>query len=102
MTGPDEKWDRFRIKAEIQRRGSTLTQIAIDAGIAESSCRTALLGASRAGAEAISGFLGVPLSVLFPGLYLRSRPAQGKTTPKPLTESRQKNGRAADRARATA
>lgn len=102
MASPDEEWDRFKIRAEVHRRGSTLTEIAQQAGIAESSCRMALVGASRAGAEALSAFLGVPLPTLFPGLYLRARPNQRKPSPKNPASSRQKRKAAPASERASA
>lgn len=91
MTSLDEPWDRFRIRSEVHRRGKTLTEVAVEAGLSESACRMALLGGSRKGAIALSEFLGVPLPVLFPGLYLRTRSTRQEPTPKPLPESRQKN-----------
>jgi Ner family transcriptional regulator len=102
MSGANEEWDRFKIKAEVQRRGSTLTEIAHKAGIAESSCRMALTGGSRAGAVALSKFLGVPLNVLFPGLYLRPRSNLPQAIAKPGSESRQKRKSTADQTRASA
>lgn len=102
MNGADEKWDRFRIKAEVHRRGSTLTEIATQAGIAESSCRMALTGGSRKGAVALSKFLGVSLHVLFPVLYLRPRSSRAKPTAPQTSESRQKRGRANAEERARA
>ncbi|WP_279480322.1 helix-turn-helix domain-containing protein [Aureimonas sp. SK2] len=103
MSGSEkEAWDRFRIKAEVQRRGSTLTEIATKAGIAESSCRMALTGGSRKGAQALSKFLGVPLTVLFPGLYLRPRLTRREPIAKAASESRQKRSQAAPADRASA
>lgn len=91
MTSMNEPWDRFRIKSEVHRRGKTLTEVAVEAGLSESACRMALLGASRKGAVALSDFLGVPLHILFPGLYLRARPARAEPSPKRQSESRQKS-----------
>lgn len=89
MTRTDEAWDRFRIKAEVHRRGTTLTEIALEAGLAESACRMALTGGSRRGAIALSEFLGLPMHVLFPGLYLRARSTRPEPSPKATPESRQ-------------
>lgn len=99
MSGTDQPWDRFRIKAEVHRRGFTLTQIAQEAGLADSACRVALLGGSRSGALALSEFLGVPLRALFPGLYLRARQSHDKPNAKPAGESRKKRLCTADSAR---
>ena len=102
MIRSEEAWDRFRIKAEVHRRGSTLTEIAQKAGIAESSCRMALTGGSRKGALALAKFLNVPMHQLFPGLYLRARPTCVETTANKAKESRQKRGEPTDRIRARA
>lgn len=99
MTSMGEPWDRFRIRSEVHRRGKTLTEVAKEAGLSENACRVALLGGSRKGAVALSEFLGVPLPVLFPGLYLRTRSARQEPTPKPTAESRQKNMPRADERR---
>lgn len=89
MKSGDDHWDRFRIKAEVERRGASLTAVARDAGLSSSACRVALLGGSRAGAQALSDFLGVPIQKLFPGFYLRLRSTRRKPTPKQTAESRQ-------------
>lgn len=99
MNAAEEPWDRFRIRAAVSRRGSTLTDVARGAGLAESACRMALTGGSRRGAEALSAFLGVPLTTLFPGLYLRARSTGGKASANPSRESRKKRLCTADSAR---
>jgi Ner family transcriptional regulator len=63
------RWDRFLIKAEIHRRGSTLTRVAAEAGVDGSTTRHALIRRSPAGERAISNFLGVPLIELWPERY---------------------------------
>lgn len=70
---PEHKWDRHSIKAEIGRRGMTLSSIALTAGLYKSACRQGLMGTSRAGAEAIASALGVPFRTLFPDSYVRGR-----------------------------
>lgn len=62
-------WDRHEIKAAIHRRGKTLFALAQEAGIEASSCWVALNRRHRAGEAAISNFLNVPLSVLWPDRY---------------------------------
>ncbi|NEW96947.1 helix-turn-helix domain-containing protein [Rhodopseudomonas sp. BR0G17] len=62
-------WDRFSIKAEIQRRGETLTGLAIDAGLEDSACRIALVRRNIRGEQVIASFLGVPLEELWPKRY---------------------------------
>jgi Ner family transcriptional regulator len=55
--------------AEIKRRGSNLTQLAIDAGLQASACRTALVRAFPAADQVIADYLDVPLHELWPDRY---------------------------------
>lgn len=64
-----QRWDRFSIKAEVQRRGETLTGLAIDADLEESACRVALVRRNIRGETAIAAFLGVPVEDLWPDRY---------------------------------
>ena len=64
-----QTWDRFSIKAEVQRRGESLTGLAIDAGLEESACRVALVRRNIRGEQAIAAFLGVPVEDLWPDRY---------------------------------
>ncbi len=73
-----QKWDSHAIKAELARRGYTLTGLALDNGLYASACRQGLMGGSRAGAELIAKVLKVPFRELFPDQYLR-RPRKGTT-----------------------
>ncbi|MGX7745888.1 helix-turn-helix domain-containing protein [Rhodopseudomonas parapalustris] len=66
---PRQTWDRFSIKAEIQRRGETLTGLAIDAGLEDSACRVALVRRNFRGEEVIAKFLGIPVEELWPDRY---------------------------------
>ncbi|HEY0328813.1 Ner family transcriptional regulator [Rhodopseudomonas rhenobacensis] len=61
-----QRWDRFSIKAEVQRRGETLTGLAIDAGLEESACRVALVRRNTRGEQAIAAYLGIPVEDLWP------------------------------------
>ncbi len=74
-----QKWDRHAIRAEVHRRGLTLTGIAKKAGLADSSCRQGLLGISRPGAQAIADALGIPFRTLFPDQYSRGRESETET-----------------------
>lgn len=65
-----EPWDRYRIAAEVKRRGSTLGAISINAGLAEPACRNALVLKSQSAERAIAAFLGVPLHELWPDRWL--------------------------------
>jgi len=67
------KWDNHEIKAELARRGHTLTGLALDNGLHESACRRALWGTCQPGAMAIANALGVTVQELWPGRYIRRR-----------------------------
>lgn len=75
------KWDNPAIKAELERRGKTLTGLAIENGLHESACRRAMKSSHYAGAMAIAKALGVTLEELFPGRYIRRRGEQLTKTP---------------------
>ncbi|MGO8057584.1 helix-turn-helix domain-containing protein [Rhizobium johnstonii] len=75
-----KRWDRPAITAEVRRQGKTLTGIARDAGLYDSACRQGIIGASRAGAEAIARALGIPFRDMFPDSYTRGRHDEGKTS----------------------
>jgi Ner family transcriptional regulator len=70
------KWDNPAIKAELERRGWTLTRLALENGLHESACRRALHSSCHAGAMVIAKALGVTLEELFPGRYIRRRVEQ--------------------------
>ncbi|HAV5431159.1 helix-turn-helix domain-containing protein [Acinetobacter baumannii] len=63
---PTEHWDKHSIKAEIERRGKSLTQLAKDNNLPAQTVRNALCHPSKSGELVISQFLGKPLHVLFP------------------------------------
>lgn len=69
-----EKWDRHSIKAEIERRGKTFTQLAKDYGVPDRTVRNALYSPSKKGEIVISNFLEKPLHILFPDRWT----AEGK------------------------
>lgn len=73
MNITQKKWDPFDVKAEVQRRGLTMTGIAKNAGLYEGACRQGLIGNSRAGAQAIADALAIPFRELFPTLYPNGR-----------------------------
>lgn len=62
-------WDRYQIKAEVHRRGWTLTDVALSAGLDSSACRSALIRRHIAGEQALAEFLGVAAKVLWPERY---------------------------------
>ncbi|MFT4098795.1 MAG: helix-turn-helix domain-containing protein [Rhodoblastus sp.] len=70
------RWDRYAIRAELSRRGLTLTGLAIAAGIEPSACRTALLRPNSDGEKAIAKALGQMPETLWPDRY-RVNPATG-------------------------
>lgn len=92
-------WDRHSIKAEVHRRGLTLTGIARDAGLHDSACRKALFGLDRKGADAIATALSIPFDTLFPTGFIQSRSSERERTAKQNQESRQKNTRPTDEVR---
>lgn len=58
------------IRAEVQKKGSNLTQVALQAGLSESACRIALLFDRAPAADiALSEFLEIPLHKLWPHRY---------------------------------
>ncbi len=90
MTKPEGMvWDRHAINAEVRRRGMTLTGIAVDAGLHESSCRQGVIGCNRRGAQAIADALGIPFEELFPSTY-----TQGRFHKRQSTRSDRANGSA--------
>lgn len=66
-----QAWDRHAIRAEVARRGSTLTAIALAAGLNPGSCRAALSKCFPAADRAIADFLSIPLFELWPDRYDR-------------------------------
>lgn len=90
------EWDRHAIKAEVHRRGMTLTGIAVDAGLHPSTCRQGLLGCNRRGAIAIADALGIPFEELFPTSYTLGRAHKQKGTPGASAAGRAKGSAAAD------
>jgi Ner family transcriptional regulator len=92
----NEKWDRFAIKAELGRRGMTLTGIALDAGLSESVCRQGLGGYNRKGAQAIADALGIALEELFPDNYNVGRHHRRKLTRNDRKDGSAKSASSAD------
>lgn len=62
-------WDKYAIRAEVHRRGSTLTKIAMTAGLEASACRVALVRRNYAGEKALATFLAIHPSRLWPDRY---------------------------------
>ncbi|MBR7518577.1 helix-turn-helix domain-containing protein, partial [Mycobacterium tuberculosis] len=54
MPAPARKWDTHEIKAELNRKGWTLTRLALENGLHESACRRALSSSCLAGALVIA------------------------------------------------
>lgn len=65
----DGGWHPERIKMAIRVRGTTLTKLATDNGMAESSVRVALIRPHSQADRVIARFLSVPLHVLWPSRY---------------------------------
>lgn len=68
-TAPDGGWHPEVIKTAVRLRGKTLTSLALDNGLPESTCRVALTRSHPDGDRVISAFLGVPLCELWPSRY---------------------------------
>ncbi len=82
-------WDKFSIKAEIQRRGQTLEGLGRNAGFSGSYMRRALRSPCRSANICIAQFLMVPLHELWPNWFYTDGgliPAQHR---KRLTRQRQ-------------
>lgn len=62
-------WHRADIVAAIHKRGTKLTQLASQHGLARSTLRAALLQPRRPSNLIISRFLGVPLHELWPAWF---------------------------------
>ena len=67
MTG--KLWDKHAIKAELHRRGMTLTALATREGINPKSFRGVWARTHRKAEAALAKFLGVPVEDLFPERY---------------------------------
>lgn len=90
---PPADWDRHSIKAEVERRGMSLSGIARDAGLNPNACSLALMGLNRKGANAVAAALGIPFDTLFPaGMFSRSRSSHAKPSKKVKSESHEKRG----------
>lgn len=62
-------WDRHAIKAAVERKGATLTQLAKLHGVSAQTVRNALDTPSKQGEMILSEFLEVPLNELFPARW---------------------------------
>ena len=85
-------WDKHEIKAEIGRRGQTLTGVSEMYGLSGSAVRMTLQRKRplTSADQAISDFLGVPLHVLWPDRYDRAGNRLVKLTPLSPRRSRKK------------
>lgn len=96
-----EPLDQYAIGAMLKRRGTSLTQIARDAGLYESACRLATIAKGYPEAEqAIARAVGYPIEVLWPDRYpAGSRRSPNRKLPK---KSRQNDDGRVTTARASA
>lgn len=94
---PPAVWDRFTIKAEVHRRGMTLTGIARAAGLHDSACRKALFGIDYKGAVALSDALRIPFDTLFPTGFQQARSSRENLSRNERSSERQKQGARSDR-----
>ncbi|ENX20158.1 hypothetical protein F892_03081 [Acinetobacter vivianii] len=71
-TNPSEQiWDKHAIKAEICRKGKSLSALARDHKMPESSIRSALIKPTLEAELVISNFLEKPLYELFPDRWTK-------------------------------
>lgn len=59
-------WHRLDIRAAIEKRGQTLTELAEAKGLHPAACRRAVVARHTPGERAIAEFIGVPLWELWP------------------------------------
>lgn len=62
-------WDQHSIKAELHRRGMTLTRLAEMNNLNPNTFRAVWSRSVRPAEAAIAAFLGVPVAELFPDRY---------------------------------
>ena len=62
-------WHKEDIKAAIRKRGTTLTQLAIDSGLYRSAIRVALIVPTYRAEQAVARFLGVAAEEIWPDRY---------------------------------
>lgn len=99
VTPQPARWTPDRIRDEVRRRNLSLRGIALAAGLHEASCRQALHGINRKGADALAEALDIPFDTLFPEGFVQSR---RQASVKQLAESRQKRTAPADKISARA
>lgn len=63
---PARDWHPEDIKAEVRKRGSTLTGLARLVGLSDAACRVAFLKPVPAANRAIASFVGAPVNELWP------------------------------------
>lgn len=66
---PKKVWDKHGIKAELHRKGMTLTRLAEENGLNANTFRSVWSRTNRKAEAAIADFLSVPVSDLFPDRY---------------------------------
>ena len=95
MTNPE--WDSHSIKAELHRRGMTLTRLAEIKGLNPNSFRAVWTRTHRKAEAAIAEFLDVPVARLFPDRYpIRSSSIlHSKYDPVPASAKKAGAGRSA-------
>lgn len=64
-----EGWHHEDIKAAVRKRGVTLKQLSLDAGLCESAVRVAFKKPVYRAEQAVAAFLDVPVQELWPDRY---------------------------------
>lgn len=89
MSPPAEpKWDEYAIKAEIYRRGETLTSLAKQLGHVPGSLRGAFHNPMSSANRAIAQFLDIPVQELWPDWF----DSDGELIPRRVREATKKSG----------
>lgn len=88
--------DRHTIRAEVHRKGATLRAIALQAGLDESACRSALIRRHVAGEQALANFLGMRPEEVWPKRYATTRSPWPKGTAKETARTSQNGDGLAD------
>ena len=64
-------WHPEDIRAEVRKKGGTLTNLALSNGLSESACRVALTRRGFFAEQIIARFIDVPAKTLWPDRYDR-------------------------------
>lgn len=69
IPAPRQGWHKEDIKAAIRKRGITLKQLSLDAGLSECAVRLTFLKPVFRAEQAVANFIDVPAEELWPDRY---------------------------------